>query len=85
MPSFEWLKNKEGSTTGNKKNPGIHQSFLTYLIKKGMHDICLLLDPRMILEWALHIVNLTTVHRTPKMRVDLHLRPVLEILMDNLP
>ena len=34
------------------------QTFLTYFIKK-MHDICMLLDARVILEWALHFLNLT--------------------------
>ena len=31
---------------------------MNYTIKR-IHDICMLLDARMILEWALHSVNLT--------------------------
>ena len=45
MPSFEWLKFKKG------KPQEIPQ--------KRMHDICMLLDASMILEWAFHSVNLT--------------------------
>ena len=41
------------------KIPGIPQ---TYFIKK-MHDICRLVDARVILEWALHFVNLTDAKR----------------------
>ena len=37
-----------------------------------MHDICMLLDARMILEWAF------------QMRVGAHLGPILEILVGNL-
>ena len=44
-----------------------------------MLEFCLLIDARMILEWALHSVNLT-IAKLLKIRVDLHLGPILEIL-----
>ena len=61
MPSFEctWLKIKEGETKGiPKKHPGIPQSFLAYFIKKRMHDICMVVNARNILEWPVLSVNL---------------------------
>ena len=54
MDENERIKEK---IAGNPKNiPGILQSIMTYTIKR-IHDICMLLDARMILEWALHSVN----------------------------
>ena len=62
MPSFEWLKIKEGKTSGN---PQKFQEFPNpfCLVSKRMHDICILLDARMILEWAFYSVNLTAAKR----------------------
>ena len=42
-----------------------------------MHDICLLVDAKMILEWTLNSVNVTTAKL--KMRVGAHLGPMVEI------
>ena len=33
--------------------------FLAYFIKKRMQEICLLVDARMILKWAVHSVKVT--------------------------
>ena len=70
MPSFEWLKFKEGKTSG--------------IPPKRMHDMCMLLDARMILEWAFLLCEFGGC-KTAKMRVGAHLGPMLEILMGNLP
>ena len=55
IPSFEWLKIKEGKPQEipqySKNSP------------ERMHDICMLLDARIILEWAFHSVNLTAAKR----------------------
>ena len=55
MPSFEWLKIKEGETKGNPKQ---FQEFLNHfwhLIKKRMHDTCMLVNARNILEWPVNL------------------------------
>ena len=84
MPIFEWLKIKEGKTSGNpKKNPGIPKPFLSCFTKRN--------------KWYLHGVRCQDDFRmgfllcefgrckTAKMRVGAHLGPMLEILMGNLP
>ena len=77
MPSFEWLKIKEGK---------IFQEFpypFCLVSQKRMHDICMLLDARMILEWAFS--SEFDGCKTTKMRIGAHLGPMLEIFMVNLP
>ena len=84
MPGFDWLKIKEGKTS---LNPPKFQEFpnpFCLVSQKRMHDICMLLDARMILEVAFYSLNLTAANRL-KIRVGAHLGPMLEILMDNLP
>ena len=54
MPSFEWLKFKEGKTSGI---PPKFQEFPNPFCLVSQ-KICMLLDARMILEWAFHSVNL---------------------------
>ena len=84
MPSFEWLKIKEGETKGNpKKNQGIPQSFLAHFIKKNA--------------WYLHAGKCQEYFRmacalcefgcckTAKMRVGYYLGPLLQIFRVNLP
>ena len=64
-PSFEWLKFQEGKISGI---PPKFQEFpnpFCLVSPKRMHDICMLLDARMILEWAFHSVNLTAA-KQPK-------------------
>ena len=57
MPSFKWLKIKEGETKGNpqkfQKLPIISGLFI-----KKKHYICLLVNARNILEWPVLSVNL---------------------------
>ena len=65
------------------KIPGIAQSFLSCLIKRKP-DTCMLLDAKIILEWAFHFVKFDGC-KTAEMKVGAHLGPILEILMDNLP
>ena len=48
--------------------------------KKRMHDICLLVNARNILEWPVLSVNLAA-----KMRVDYYLGPLLQLFRVNLP
>ena len=84
MPGFDWLKIKEGKTSLNPPNSRNSPILSVLFHKKRMHDICMLLDARMILEWALYSVNLLAAKRL-KIRVGAHLGPMLEILMDNLP
>ena len=52
MPSFEWLKIKEGKTSGIPQKFQEFPNPFCLVSKKRMHDICMLLDARMILEWA---------------------------------
>ena len=85
MPRLEWLIMKERKTTGNPQKFQEFQSFLTYFIKKRMHNI------------ILHAVRCQGNFRmgfvlcefdgckTANMRVGAHLGPTLEILMGNLP
>ena len=58
MPSFEWLKIKEGKTSGIPQKLQEFPNPFCFGSQKRMHDICMLLDARMILEWAFHSVNL---------------------------
>ena len=83
MPSFEWLKIKEGKTSGILQKFQEFPNPFCLVLKKRMHDICMLLDARMILEWAFHCEFGGC--KTAKMRVGAHLGPILEILMGNLP
>ena len=57
MPSFEWLIIKEGETKGNPKQFQEFPNPFCLISQKRMHDICMLLDARMILEWAFYSVN----------------------------
>ena len=59
MPSFEWLKIKEGKTSGNPQQFQEFANPFCLVSRERMHDICMLLDARMILEWAFYSVNLT--------------------------
>ena len=63
MPSFEWLKIKEGKTSGNPKKFQEFPNPFCLVSQKRMHDICMLIDARMILEWAFYSVNLTAAIR----------------------
>ena len=63
MPSFEWLKFQEGKTSGIPQKFQEFPSPFCLVSQKRMHDICMLLDARMILEWAFHSVNLTAAKR----------------------
>ena len=65
MPSFEWLKIKEGKTSGNPQKLQEFPDPFRLVSQKEMHDICMLLDTRMILEWAFCTVNLTAA-KQPK-------------------
>ena len=84
MPSFEWLKIKEGKTSGNSKKIQEFPNPFCLVSQKRMHDICMLLDARMILEWAFFLCEFDGC-KTAKIRVGAHLGPTLEILMGNLP
>ena len=63
MPSFEWLKFKEGKTSGIPQKFQEFPNPFCLVSQKRMHDICMLLDARMILEWAFHSVNLAPAKR----------------------
>ena len=52
MPSFERLKIKEGKIFQEFPNP------FCLVSQNRMHDICMLLDARIILEWDFSSVNL---------------------------
>ena len=65
MSSLEWLKIKEGKTSGNPPKFQDSPIFSDLFHKKRMQDICMLLDAKMILEWAFHSVNLTAA-KQPK-------------------
>ena len=63
MPSFEWLKFKEGKTSGIPQKFQEFPNPFCLVSQKRMHDICMLLDARMILELAFHSVNLAAAKR----------------------
>ena len=63
MPSFEWLKFKEGKTSGIPQKFQEFPNPFCLVSQKRKHDICMLLDARMILEWAFHSVNLAAAKR----------------------
>ena len=53
---------KKGKSQGIPENSRISTIISDLFHKKRMHDICMLLDVKVILEWALHIVNLTAAN-----------------------
>ena len=58
MPSFEWLKIKEGETKGNPHKFQEFPNHFWLISYKRMHDICMLVNARNILEWPVLSVNL---------------------------
>ena len=64
MPSFEWLKFKEGKTSGIPQKFQEFPNPFCLVSQKRMHDICMLLDARMILEWAFHSVKFPVVQNS---------------------
>ena len=58
MPSFEWLKIKEGETKGNPKKFQEFPNHFWLISLKRMHDICMLVNASNILEWPVLSVNL---------------------------
>ena len=83
MPSFEWLKFKEGKTSGIPQKFQEFPNPFCLVSQKRMHDICMLLDARMILEWAFHS---TLIWRQQNGQNEGRCTSgMLEILMVNLP
>ena len=58
MPSFEWLKIKEGETKGNPQKFQEFPNHFWLISYKRMNDICKLVNARYILEWPVLSVNL---------------------------
>ena len=65
MPSFKWLKIIEGKLTGNPQNSRNSPNISYLFYEKRVNDICMLLDAMMIIERAVHSVNLMA-----KMRIE---------------
>ena len=58
MPSFEWLKIKEGETKGNPQKFQKFPIISGLFHKKRMHDICMLVNAKNVLEWPVLSANL---------------------------
>ena len=58
MPSFECLKFKDGKPKETSKDSRNFPIISDLFHKQRMHDICLKLNARMILEWPVSSINL---------------------------
>ena len=58
MPTFEWLKIKEREPKEIQRKSRSSSIISGLFHEKRMHDICMLLNARNILEWPVLSVNL---------------------------